>query len=218
MSGSQAGTYRRNHVSHTLPLISDTHTHSPQGPEVPAAVGKGSQQHKPSMKSLWEQGQGRGVILYCPFPQQPKHGSCAGLPSHSTSSPLKSLSSGLSLETIQHHIWGSKDSTSAKMGSRDRSVQLDGGNHSCLHIIDALRVQDQQNPNSCPNRGSQSHFHSLYPAANSREGPGLPQLQVLLGATGQLQPANETQVSTVYSLSLSYTQVPLNLSLTPVCN
>lgn len=69
-----------------------------------------------------------------------------------------------------------------------------------------------------PNRGSQFHFHSLYPAANIREGPGLPQLRVLIGATAQLQPANKTQASTVYSLSLSFTQVPLNLSLTPACN
>lgn len=104
------------------------------------------------------------------------------------------------------------------MGSRDRSVQLDGDHHSRLHITDALRVQNQQNPNSCPNRDSQSHFHSLYPAADIRAGPGLSQMQVLLGATGQLQPANEIQVSTGYSLSLSFTQVPLNLSLTPACN
>lgn len=44
------------------------------------------------------------------------------------------------------------------MGTRDRPVQLDGDHHSCLHITDALRVQNQQNPNSCPNRDSQFHF------------------------------------------------------------
>lgn len=104
------------------------------------------------------------------------------------------------------------------MGSSDRPVQLDGDNHSCLYITDALRMQDQQNPNSCPNRASQSFFHSLYPAANIREESGLPQLQVLLGATGQSQPENKILLLTAYSLSLSFTQVPLNLSLTPVCN
>ena len=67
-------------------------------------------------------------------------------------------------------------------------MQLDGDGHSCLHHTDALGVQDtqeQKNPSSCPDRGGQPHFHSLYPSANIREGSGLPQLRVLLGATEQ---------------------------------
>lgn len=132
--------------------------------------------------------------------------------------PPKCHSSGPSLGTTQHHAWGSRASTSAKMRLRDRHVQLDGDGHSCLHHTGTLDTQDQQNPNSCPDRGGQPHFQSLYPSANIREGSGLPQLRVLLGATEQLQPANAIQVSAVYSLSLSITQVPLNLSLTPTCN
>lgn len=69
-----------------------------------------------------------------------------------------------------------------------------------------------------PRQGGQPHFHSLYSSPNVREGSGLPHLQVLLGAIKQLQPANEIQVSAVYSLSLSITQFPLNLSLTPICD
>ena len=159
--------------------------------------------------------------MYCPFLQQPKRSPCAGLPSHSTPSPPKSHSSGPSPGTTQHHVWGSRARTSAKMRSRDSPVELDGDGHSCLHHTDALRVQDsweQQNPNSCPARGGQPHLHSLYPSAILREGSGLSQLRVVLGATEQLQPANEIQVSAVYSLSFSITQVPLNLSLTPTCN
>ena len=174
-------------------LWSLSHTHSPKGPEVLTTLGKGSQHHKPSMKSLWEQGQWRGVALYCPFPQQPKCGPCVGTPTPPKKSP--------SLGTTQHHVWGSRASTSAKRRCRDWPVQLDGDSHSCLHHTSALGVQDtqdQQNPNSCPDRSGQPHSHSLFPSSNNREGSGLPQLRVLLGVTEQLQPANEIQVSAVY--------------------
>lgn len=108
-----AGTYRRNHVSHTLPLISG-HTHSPQGPEAPSALGEGSQQHKSPMKSLWEQARGRRVTLYCPFLQEPSCSPCAGIPSHSTYSPSKNHSSGPSLGATHCHVWRSRASTSAE--------------------------------------------------------------------------------------------------------
>lgn len=86
---------RQGHTGETIfptPFLwslTHIHTHSPQGPEIPSAVGKGSQKHRSSMKPLWEQGQGKGVLLYCPFLKQPKHSSCAGLPSHSTPPPSK---------------------------------------------------------------------------------------------------------------------------------
>lgn len=79
--------------------------------------------------------------------------------------PHKSHSSGPSLGTTQHHVWGSRASTSAKMRFRDRPVQLDGDGHSCPHHTDALGMQDtqdQQNPNSCPGRGGHPHFHSPF--------------------------------------------------------